>query len=92
MGHDVWGPHAERRILSDAHYGQPLIWNKKAKEAGERHKVFCSSMADFFENRRDLVEPRARILKLIEQTTNLDWQVLTKRPQNITKHLPKGYD
>lgn len=92
MGHDVWGPHAQRRILSDAHYLQPLTWNRKAQEAGERHKVFCSSMADFFENRPDLIEPRKRILKLVLQTTHLDWQLLTKRPQNIRRLLPKDYD
>jgi protein gp37 len=92
MGHNVWGPHAQRRILSDAQYRLPLAWDKKAQEAGERHKVFCSSMADFFENRPDLIEPRNRILKLIKETTHLDWQVLTKRPQNIRKHLPKEYD
>ena len=92
MGHQVWGPHAERRILSDDHYRLPLKWNKLAQIAGERHRVFCSSMADFFENNVQLTEPRQRILKLIEQTTQLDWQVLTKRPQNIRKHLPKDYD
>lgn len=92
MGHDVWGPHAERRILSDDHYRLPLSWNKKAEEAGERQKVFCASMADVFENRPDLIKPRQRVFDLIEQTPHLDWQVLTKRPQNIKKLLPKEYD
>ena len=92
MGHQVWGPHAERRILSDDHYRLPLKWNKLAHIADERHRVFCSSMADFFENNAQLTEPRQRILKLIDQTTQLDWQVLSKRPQNIRKHLPKDYD
>ncbi|MBS7809279.1 phage Gp37/Gp68 family protein [Variovorax sp. PCZ-1] len=92
MGHSVWGPHAQRRILGDDHYRLPIKWNKLALEAGERHRVFCSSMADFFENNSQLIEPRQRILKIIEQTTQLDWQVLTKRPQNIRKHLGKDYD
>ena len=92
MGHDVWGPHAERRVLSPDHYRLPVHWNKLAQEAGERHKVFCSSMADTFENRTDLIEPRQRIFELIDETSNLDWLVLTKRPQNIRKLIPKEYD
>lgn len=92
MGHDVWGPHAERRILSQDHYRLPIRWNKLAREAGERHKVFCSSMADTFENRPDLIEPRQRIFDLIGETPYLDWLVLTKRPQNIKKLAPKDYD
>ena len=92
MGHDVWGPHAERRVLSQDHYRLPVRWNKLAQEAGERHKVFCSSMADTFENRPDLIEPRQRIFDLIGETPYLDWLVLTKRPQNIRKLIPKDYD
>ena len=92
MGHDVWGPHADRRLLSESNWRQPLKWNKKAEEAGERHKVFCASMADVFENRPDLIEPRQRVFDLIDDTPALDWLVLTKRPQNIKKLLPKNYD
>jgi protein gp37 len=42
-------------------------------------------MADVFEEREDLVAPRMRLLNLIEATPNLDWLLLTKRPENINK-------
>ena len=86
--HDVWGPDAPRRFLSDNHWDQPIIWNRTAALVEERAKVFCASMADVFERRDDLVSHRRRLVDLIRGTTNLDWQVLTKRPQNIKKLWP----
>ena len=91
-GHDLWGHDKRRRFLSENNWNQPLIWNRKAAASGERKKVFCASMADVFEQREDLVLPRKRLFNLIAQTTHLDWQVLTKRPQNIRRLLPEGYD
>lgn len=92
LGADVWGPKTERRFFTDAHWKEPLRWNREASEAGERRRVFCASMADVFENRPDLIEPRARLLELIEQTPHLDWLLLTKRIHLVHKLLPKGYE
>ena len=91
-GHDVWGHDKERRFLSESNWNQPLLWNSAANEIGERKKVFCASMADVFERRDDLVPHRKRLLSLINHTASLDWQVLTKRPQNIKKLLPENYN
>lgn len=38
-----------------------------------------------FEDRPDLAAPRARLWSLIEETPNLDWLVLTKRPENADR-------
>ena len=46
-----------------------------------RPRVFCGSMCDVFEDRNDLHEPRARLFDLINETPELDWLLLTKRPQ-----------
>jgi protein gp37 len=61
-------------------------WNKAAAAAGERHRVFTNSLADFFDNQ---VPPqwRREAWHVIEQTPDLDWMVLTKRPQNIAECL-----
>jgi protein gp37 len=88
---NVWGPHAPRRFLSDAHWKQPLRWNKAAQAAGVRRNVFCASMGDVFECRADLVIHRARLLELIDVTPHLNWLIPTKRPQNIKKLLPESY-
>lgn len=78
-----WGKDAPRRFFGDKHWRQPLAWNRAAELAGERRRVFCASMADVFEDRPDLVEPRARLFSLIDATPSLDWLLLTKRPENI---------
>jgi protein gp37 len=41
--------------------------------------------ADVCEKRADLDSSRERLWGLIEQTPNLDWLLLTKRPQYIQK-------
>lgn len=91
LGEQVWGPGADRRFFGDAHWREPLKWNKDAAEQNVRRRVFCASMADVFENRADLVEPRLRLLRLIEETPHLDWLLLTKRIHLVRKQLPKGY-
>lgn len=82
VGLKVWGPTTERRFFGDKHWAEPLKWNRAAEKAGERHRVFCASMADVFEDREDLLVPRARLATLIAQTPHLDWLLLTKRPEN----------
>ncbi len=91
VGQKVWGPKAERRTMSENHWKQPLKWNRDAENATERPRVFCASMADVFEDRPELAAPRARLFDLIEATPNLDWLLLTKRPQNV-KRLAKWQD
>lgn len=76
----------ERRRTSAANWRQPLKWNAAAKAAGVRQRVFCASLADVFDNQ--VPEGwRADLFGLIRDTPSLDWLLLTKRPQNITKML-----
>ena len=88
VGQKVWGPKADRRFFSDRHWAEPRKWNQLASRDQTRARVFCASMADVFEDRRDLDAPRERLWSLIEETPNLDWLVLTKRPQLISKFVP----
>lgn len=83
MGLPLWGPKAERRVTSAGNWREPLRWNRKAAAAGVRHRVFCASLADVFEDRPDLAEPRARLFRLIEETPALDWLLLTKRTDRM---------
>jgi len=84
-----WGKNP-RKIMSDKYWRDPLRWNREAEAAGKPQLVFCSSMADVFE-KNDIVESqRPRLWALIEQTPFLRWLLLTKRPQNIKRMLPKS--
>ena len=87
-GHQVWGPRAERRLLSDATWANPLKWNEAARQSGVRARVFCASMADVFEDRRDLDPHRERLWGLIAATPHLDWLLLTKRPDKVAAQVP----
>src|SRR5690349_6943095 len=77
----IWGDGGTRVIAAEAYWRQPLKWNAAAKAAGERHRVFCASLADVFEDRPELVESRERLLDVIYKTPDLDWLLLTKRPE-----------
>lgn len=90
-GHDVWGVNKPRRTFGTRHWAEPLKWNQKAKDAGERHRVFCSSMTDVFFDDPTLEQERPKLWALIEQTPHLDWLLLTKRPENIMQMIPESW-
>lgn len=87
-----WGAHATRTRTATANWRKPLAWDSAAAKAGERHRVFCSSLADVFDNHPSILpEWRADLWALIRVTPNLDWMLLTKRPGNIAKMLPPDW-
>ncbi len=85
-----WGPGAERRRQSETYWLGPPRWEHQAAAGGKRIRVFCGSICDAF----DLEAPvnlRKRLFEIIRQTPHLDWQLLTKRPENIDKFLPRDW-
>lgn len=91
---DVWG-NVPRQRTSAATWREPLKWQRHAAdflaEHGRRRRVFCASLADVFDNQ---VAPawRGDLWALIRDTPDLDWLLLTKRPQNIVDMLPDFWD
>lgn len=81
-----WGPNAERRRTSESNWRQPIKWNAEAERLGVRYRVFCSSLADVFDNAVP-DEWRIDLMRLISSTQNLDWLLLTKRIGNAEKML-----
>ena len=81
----LWGPDAARKQFGAAYWAEPLRWNRKATKTGQRLRVFCGSMCDVFEDRPDLVAPRAQLRRLVQATKHLDWLLLTKRPENAAR-------
>jgi protein gp37 len=94
MGHAVWGEGGERRTFphDGKHWRDPHTWNAKAQKAGVRARVFCSSMADVFEDHPVLAAERPFLWETIAETPWLDWQLLTKRPENVAGMVPWGDD
>lgn len=95
-GWTQWGPHGNRKRTSASNWQNPLRWQRAAeafrKEHGRRRRVFCASLADVFDNHKS-IDPswRADLFKLIRATPDLDWQFLTKRPENIPERLPDDW-
>ena len=89
----TWGNHPRRRT-TESYWRGPLRWNQQSSKFyerfGRRQRVFCASLADVFDNQAD-AEWRLELFDLIRQCDQLDWQLLTKRPQNIRKMLPRDW-
>lgn len=89
-----WGPHGKRSRTSDTTWRNPRIWHAKARgfkeEHGHRPRVFCASLADVFDNRVPK-DWREDLFALIRKCDRLDWLLLTKRPQNIARMLPRDW-
>jgi protein gp37 len=98
IGFDIFGNNKPRRFFGTKHWDEPLKWNATAAAAGERRRVFCGSMCDVFE--ADGIVPsgadecdyvRDALWNLIEATPQLDWLLLSKRPQHIEAMVPSEW-
>lgn len=97
MGLNVWGPTAGRQVTKTP-WQNVRSWNRSAARGeagilgpGKPHLVFTGSLMDWAEDRRDLDEPRARLWQVIRDCSDLSFQLLTKRPQNIKRFLPDDW-
>lgn len=83
---------SQRHRCSPSTLRQPLRWNAQAElelAAGtmrDRPRVFCLSLGDWLDNEVDTLW-LADLLEMIDATKNLDWLLLTKRPQNWFRRL-----
>lgn len=89
-GRVKWGAGEPRSRTSSANWRKPEQWNKSAEKTGVRPFVFCSSLADVFDNEVD-PQWRADLFDLIRATPNLVWLLLTKRIGNVEK-MVRHYD
>lgn len=87
-----WGPGKPRRRTSEANWREPLKWNRARKlmshqmDAGPRPRVFCASLADWLDDEVP-IDWLADLLALIHECSQLDWQLLTKRPENLRPRM-----
>lgn len=90
----AWGPHGERKRTSAGNWRNPIIWDRHhaafQAQHGHRQRVFCSSLADVFDNQAP-EGAQVDLWRLIESTQSLDWLLLTKRPENILKFIPENW-
>jgi protein gp37 len=96
----IWGPNGTRVVAAEATWREPLKWDRQAKAAGVRKRVFCASIADVFEDwtgpvvthtgerlATTLDDLRDRLFALIALTPHLDWLVLSKRADRMSAYI-----
>ncbi len=86
-----WGQEAFRLFHRETYWEQPYKWNAEAHANRERRRVFCGSLCDVMEDRRDLDEPRVKLYNLIDACEWLDFLLVTKRPENFRRLLPAAW-
>lgn len=84
-----WGANGTRTLTSIQNQNKPFSWNRKAEKEGVRYKVFAQNLSDTFEDREELEPWRIELFEKIASTPNLDWLVLTKRPEVANKFFQK---
>lgn len=96
IGKDCFGPGKARILMSDEYWAAPLKWDKVALRqaqgpgGGRKPRVFCGSMCDVFDMEAPMTE-REELWWLIERTPNLQWLLLTKRPENVWILAPSSW-
>ena len=91
-GGQHWGKGAPRRRTSVHNWNEPRRWDSQPRMDFERRqRVFCASLADWLDDEVP-IEWTADLLDLIRATPNLDWQLLTKRPENWRPRLDQVYN
>lgn len=89
VGRNIWGPaKTTERWRTKGPWRDILKWDKDAKAAGVRRRVFCQSMSDFFEDHPQLDPWRFEACAILESLEWLDVQLLTKRPENVRHMVP----
>lgn len=93
---ELWGPpaHSERMIVKSAFNTLAKI-AKIAAATGETQRVFVQSMSDIFEdmqgNHPHIDAVRDKAFGLMPFYTGIDFLLLTKRPENVKRFVPKEW-
>lgn len=102
-GHDVWGKDVYRRFIASA-FKELEKMQRAAESAGQIHRVFVGSMMDIFEKPMPMIDSSGKLLEsttgdvrdkffkeMVPASPNLLFLLLTKRPSNINKYIPKNW-
>lgn len=82
-------PWGEIFRTSPDNWKHPVSWEKKAARRGRSLRVFTCSESDFFHHGADAW--RGEAWQIIRDTPHLLYQILTKRPGQIERHLPADW-
>lgn len=81
-----WGLGMPRHLTGVQTWKNPHVWNRQAKDLGDRPRVFCASLADWADAEAP-DEWRTRLFEVIDACRDLDWLLLTKRAGHARSYL-----
>jgi protein gp37 len=84
-----WNREAEKQAASVKRWNEYYTDHPPLPIA--RPRVFCASLADWLDDDGVPTEWRVNLLETIHATPNLDWQLLTKRPENWKQLLTDAF-
>lgn len=77
------------KVVRTKTWGQPARWQREAAAAGRTEMVFTCSWSDWFHVDAD--PWRAEAWRIVKACPNLQFQILTKRHENILSRLPADW-
>ncbi len=86
-----WGKDAVRRRTSAGYWNQLEKWNRAAQKEARNRRIFIGSWCDIMEENAQLTPIRADLWPRLERCGHLDKLLLTKRPQNYRRFLPRHW-
>lgn len=99
-GHKVWGDNNSRRLIKST-FTDIFKYQKQAEQLNTKFRVFVGSMMDIFEKSKEVEvandfnstgDKREFFFnEVIPNCPNLIFLLLTKRPSNINKMIPKAW-
>jgi len=87
-GQERWGADPTV-VVRTSKWGDPRKWERAAAAANRRERVFTCSWSDWFHVTADPWRDEA--WAVIRDCPHLDFQILTKRHERITDHLPADW-
>jgi protein gp37 len=101
-----WGKGAPRARTSVSNWNEPLKWDRAAAadtiewnrvaqgsedliQEPAKPRVFCASLADWLDDEAPIAW-LSDLVSIIRQTPNLDWLLLTKRPELFFNRLTEA--
>lgn len=79
------------RLTTLQNQNKPFRWNREAEITGVRQRVFCGSVMDWADKNAPGGARDGIMWPTIRATPMLDWQLLTKRSNNIRRMLPADW-
>lgn len=91
-----WGD-ASPRVKSKGFWNDIPRWNRQASPVGKQHPLYPIERPRIFPSLMDWLDPKVPIewladfLRIIHDTPNLDWLLLTKRPELWRERVYSAY-